>query len=718
MEVARRILKIGPYTLQPSADDGQPTPYVLAGQRAFMLGWSDGEIRPIGDEHLVGEMGGLWMHPLKTASGFTIELLDAQGEPITPEPGEMTEALSHVEWRWPAGPLELRRRECAHETRPAYLLLITLSNTGERRVRGQVRISAALKFLGCWFGGLANGDDVYWQENGVVLGYDQRWQDRWGIALGGSAAAASIELRPGLGGHVATIAYTFVLDAGDEQTWEIWLTASHDRGHTAARALYDELALTGEQLLSEKIVQYERLVRRGVTLETSDSEVNRGFALACATLQMLSTRYPEMQPYFLAGLPEYPQLFGCDTEYSVPGAAAAGFASVIKAALRALASFGTRACGRIPHEVTTNGRVFHPGNTQETPQFAIACWDYVRWTGDLEFLREAYPLCREGITEYLPALWHGHGKLYPIGDGVVERFGMGARKLDSTCYLFAALQALHEMAAALHLDADAEQFAASAAYLQERFEEDWWLEGEGLYADSLHTDLRPQFDGHWTIVLPVQLGMAAPERAARVMARIRQEWCNEWGLVHTRGADERVWTLPTGLLALAACRENDPDWALRLLKNIAVTTTHGTLGTFKELIPRGLCFIQLWSAALYVQGIVEGLLGVSPRAHEAAVAVRPCLPPGWKQARLRGLRIGRHELDLRITADGLAVAQTSGPRPIDVTYRLPDGAGPLDDASRQYLAEGPDGREIAVRIAPGQRAIIEAGGERVTVEVS
>ena len=29
-------------------------------------------------------------------------------------------------------------------------------------------------------------------------------------------------------------------------------------------------------------------------------------------------------------------------------------------------------------------------------------------------------------------------------------------------------------------------------------------------------------------------------------------WLNEWGMVHTREREERVWTLPTGLLALAA----------------------------------------------------------------------------------------------------------------------------------------------------------------------
>lgn len=716
MQIARRMLKFGSYTLT-AEDAAQVTPYILAGQRVFMIGLSDGEIQPIGDEHLVGEMGGLWIHPLKVAAGLTIELFDAQGTPMQPEAGEFTEALSHVEWRWPVGTLELVRRECAHETRPAYLALISLANGGDRRMRGQIRMSVALKFLGCWFGGLADGPDHYWLEDGIVLGYDQRWQDRWGIALGGNVAPTSAELRPGDGGQIVTMAHHFVLDPGDEQRWELWLAASHDQGHTAARALLDQLILSGEQVISEKSAHYERLIRRGVSLDTPDHDVNRGFALACANFQLLRAHYPDLPAYFLAGLPEFPQLFGCDTEYSVPGAAAAGFAPTIKSALLALAAFGSRACGRVPHEVTTNGRIFHPGNTQETPQFAMACWDYVRWTGDLEFLRAAYPLCREGVSDYLPALWHGRGRLYPIGDGVVERLGMGARKLDSTCYLFGALQALRQMAEALHLAEDAEHYAASADHLHERFEEDWWLEAEGLYADSLHTDLEPQLDGHWTVVLPVQLGMAAPARAGRVLERIRREWCNQWGLVHTRDSDERVWTLPTGLLALAACRQSDPDWALQLLKNIALTTSYGTLGTFKELIPQGLCFVQLWSAALYIQGMIEGLLGINPSAHESAITIRPSLPTAWKQVRLRALPVGKHELDLRITTRGLTLAQTSGPRPLLLRYPLPPDSGEIDGDSRDYLTELNGERVVLVRVAPGQRAIIEATSEAVKVEV-
>lgn len=208
-----------------------------------------------------------------------------------------------------------------------------------------------------------------------------------------------------------------------------------------------------------------------------------------------------------------------------------------------------------------------------------------------------------------------------------------------------------------------------------------------MYADSLHTDLRPQFDGHWTVALPLQLGMASEERARRALDRIEREWVNEWGLVHTRGRENSVWTLPTGVLALVAFRYGKPELGVRLLNNIAATTERGTLGTFKELIPIGLCFVQLWSAGLYVQGLVEGLFGLRPLAHRHELAVAPCLPAEWPAAQLNGLRVGAHLLDIRVTSGGLRVAHRAGSAPLHLRYRLP-GAAEMVRAALHSDAEG------------------------------
>jgi hypothetical protein len=241
-----------------------------------------------------------------------------------------------------------------------------------------------------------------------------------------------------------------------------------------------------------------------------------------------------------------------------------------------------------------------------------------------------------------------------------------------------------------------------------------------MYADSLHTDGTPQFDGHWTVVLPLQLGMAEPARAHRSLERIEREWVNRWGLMHTREREELVWTLPTGLLALTAFRYNKPDLGLRLLQNIAETASYGTLGAFKELIPIGLCFVQLWSAGLYAQGIIEGLLGLNPLAHLHQLSITPCLPAGWPRARLSAVAVGAHTLTVEIWPDGLDIQHISGTEPLDLRYRIPAGIAALDHTilygTPPKLITTDEGRWLQIMLAPGQRIIARASAERLLVQ--
>ena len=715
MRISQHILQFGPHTLSAEGGAQAATPYFLAGRRMYSIGQIDGAIQPIGAEHLVGEMGGVWAHPVKIADGLTFTLAEAAGNRLAAQHVAVIAALSHIEWRYQFAGLELRRRDFVAQEHAALVSLVSVQNTGTAPRAGALVLAAWLKFLGCWFGGLAGGGGEFWLEGTQVRGYDSRWQGRWGLACGSTVAPARCDLEAQAAGCLATLAYAFELGPGATTSWEFLLTADHERGHAGAQQLFGRLAGTGGQLLAETIARYQHAAFSGVALSTPDPAVDRAFALAKANLELLSAEYgPYLPAYFLAGVPEYPQLFGCDTEYSVPGATAAGFAATSKSALLALADYGRRACGRIPHEVTTNGRVFHPGNTQETPQFAIACWDYFRWTGDEAFLRLTYPLCQEGVDAYMPAMWGPHGGAYPIGDGVVERQGMGSRKLDSTCYLFGALRALGAMAEALALPHEAAQYMARAAELRQHFEQDWWIAAEGMYADSLHTDLRPQLDGHWTVVLPLQLGLAADARARQSLDRIEREWLNEWGLVHTRTAEERVWTLPTGLLALTAFRYGRPELGLRLLLNIAETTRHGMLGVFKELIPIGLCFVQLWSAGLYLQGMIEGLLGLQPLAHRHRLVIEPQLPAGWPSVQLSELAVGVHTLTLRIAHDGIELQHQAGPAPLDLRYRLPAG---ITLAGAGELCSDGAGAWLQVAVPPAHRLCVYLAGQRAEAQL-
>lgn len=206
----------------------------------------------------------------------------------------------------------------------------------------------------------------------------------------------------------------------------------------------------------------------------------------------------------------------------------------------------------------------------------------------------------------------------------------------------------------------------------------------------------------------------------RSLERIEREWVNRWGLVHTREHEQLVWTLPTGLLALTAFRYGKPDLGLKLLQNIAETASYGTLGAFKELIPIGLCFVQLWSAGLYAQGIIEGLLGLNPLAHLHQLSITPCLPAGWPRARLSAVSVGAHTLTVEIWPDGLDIQHIAGPEPLELRYRVPDGAVSLEHTipygtSPELLAND-QGRWLRIMLAPGQQINARTTAEHVLVQ--
>ena len=151
---------------------------------------------------------------------------------------------------------------------------------------------------------------------------------------------------------------------------------------------------------------------------------------------------------------------------------------------------------------------------------------------------------------------------------------------------------------------DLNEIEAWSAAIDDRFDRDWWIEADGFYADSMDANGARQLERHWTQVVPLETGISGA-RAARVLDGIARGWLNEHGLPHTQGVEERVWTLPTGLLALVAARHGRRALAERLLMNIAATVQNGQLGLYEELIPRGLCFAQCWSAALFAQIVQE-----------------------------------------------------------------------------------------------------------------
>jgi glycogen debranching enzyme len=178
---------------------------------------------------------------------------------------------------------------------------------------------------------------------------------------------------------------------------------------------------------------------------------------------------------------------------------------------------------------------------------------------------------------------------------------------------------------------------------------------------------------HWAVVVPLEVGLATPEHAGQTIATLRAQYLNRWGLKHTVGEDERVWTLPTAALSRAAYRYGDRELGFTMLQHIAETLDAGSIGLFHELIPEGACFVQLWSAATFLRGVIEDLLGITIHAAERRLRIAPQLPSGWDSAALDDLTFGDHHISVRVTREAVTIEHKAGPAPLAVECVSPSG---------------------------------------------
>src|SRR5688572_12453166 len=106
-------------------------PYVTAGTRAYVIGTQDGNFPDLG-EHLPGEMGGVWLHPIKLIDGFRATV----AEPVTGRDVVLSAATEFITYpygnRFSYGPvldsLEVERFQFSPDGRDGFVVQYELRN--------------------------------------------------------------------------------------------------------------------------------------------------------------------------------------------------------------------------------------------------------------------------------------------------------------------------------------------------------------------------------------------------------------------------------------------------------------------------------------------------------------------------------------------------------------------------------------------------------------
>lgn len=449
-------------------------------------------------------------------------------------------------------------------------------------------------------------------------------------------------------------------------------------------------------------------------LFSSNEGFNDWMNRALVDLAMLRSTAPPGECVH-AGIPWFATVFGRDSIFTAlellafaPGLAAG--------TLRRLASLQGRKTdperdeepGKILHELRHGemagtgeipfGRYY--GSVDATPLFLVLFAETVERTADLALARELWPAARaamewverigdrdgDGYVEYARMSPKGlvHQGWKDSRDAVVHADGRIAEPpialAEVQGYVYAALRGMARVARRLDFYLDASTWEAKAARLQEQFERDFWLDDEGIYALALDGQKRPcrvvaSNAGHCLFA-----GIAAPERAARVIERLlREDMFSGFG-VRTLSERERrynpmsyhdgsVWPHDNAVIAAGFSRYGAPERAAEILTGLF----DAILGIEDRRLPELFCGFrregrhgpvpypvackpQAWAAgAVFL--LLQAVLGLRIEGFERRVTFERSTMPSWlERLEIRGLALGEARVDLAVERGRYGVA--------------------------------------------------------------
>jgi hypothetical protein len=744
--------------------------YAVTGTRLYSVATLAGQFPDLGT-HQPAEMGGVWAPPIKLLDGYWLGLRPeprAEGwlrwprrhvaeQPVTwltnaatweIAPDGMTRA-----YRAPALGLQIQRREWVVPDERVLVVDVTLGSleaSAWDEPRGvECGLFVRSDLHGVWLSeerlGWSDGADqaTYDADVGAAIVADALHP--WAVCVGATATPISQAVGAEVWGPERTTGrgtgavlwyrcridparpdrLRFVIagsDAGRKQARDLFARfarpaersaalPSRSDGAPSARSADDGEPDPLERATEVASDRFKAPFARCV-LRSPDHALDEVFAWAKADAANLMLEVPGLGRAAMAGLPEFAWWFGADLAYGVLPLLPSGQARDAADSLRTLAAMSRRngTDGLVPHEVVSNGVVFHAGNAVETALYARALYHTYRWTGDRTLLEELFPFCLRGLEQWLLGKYLEPGEQIPGGSSIVEtpEMGDGLQALDVAAYLVEALDLLGALAGELGQVDVARRLAERGASARDHVCAEWWLAAERLFGDArasrreleellarisaqpgaddsvtsslkrlrqaLADDADPQAPPatrrpwllrHMVQALAADAGLPTPEQADALLNRLETaEWTERYGIVLNAAWDRRVMTLPTGALAVGEARYGRATRALDYIQRIASTFGAAMPGALSEISPDGGCFLQLWSSYGIVWPVVHYFFGLRPDAAAQRLTCVPQLPPEWPAAHLDAVPIAETEVDVELTgvASGLCVRlETSAP---------------------------------------------------------
>lgn len=492
--------------------------------------------------------------------------------------------------------------------------------------------------------------------------------------------------------------FTLALEAGATAriSWQISFEQS-DEGPAPRPMAYSEA-------LEHHLALLERRSQDRCRISSSNPLMDRWLQRSVSDLDMLSTALPT-GPYPYAGVPWFCTTFGRDALITAHQCLwlrpelARGVLVFLAASQATRIDASTDAQpGKILHEarrgeMAATGEVpfaRYYGSVDSTPLFVVLAAAYWRRTGDLALIRSLWPNIvaalqwiddygdpdGDGFLEY--ARTSGNGLVQQgwkdSDDSVFHADGSLVKAPVAICevqgYSYAARNGAADLADALGEHRLAATWRQQAATLKANFQQQFWSEELGLYALALDGDKRPCLVASSNAGHALWSGIAAPEHAKRMAARLLEpDLFTGWGIRTLSSREVRfnpmsyhngsIWPHDNAMICEGLARYGEMDAALAIFSAAFDVSLEFDGGRLPELFcgfPRRAsegptrypvaCSPQAWAAAALF-GMLGGCLGLQPAPMEDRLRLySPRLPGFLDWLKIEGIEVGGKRADL------------------------------------------------------------------------
>jgi len=458
--------------------------------------------------------------------------------------------------------------------------------------------------------------------------------------------------------------------------------------NAALQGKLERLNATLPEVYAKHAARYGKMRDSLTAIRTPDVGLNDDFAWAEMSIEQLRAKaQPSDEIGLVAGYyssgdsarPGFGWYFGRDSLYTLYAVNSFGDFKLTREELEFLMK-RQRDDGKIMHEYPQTAASFvwkdfsyAYAAADSTPLFLTAMLDYVRTSGDVDFLRKN--------REIVEKAWHFETTHDTDGDGIYDNSqgtgwveswpnGMPHQEVYLALLDQQASAAMSKLAGLLEDKATADVASARAVDLAKKIEAEYYDSTRQAYAFSRNAD--GTLDRTATVYPAIAWwnggeGLAHSEASFRRWAS--HDFSTDWGLRDLAESDPfydpisyhqgSVWPLFTGWASVAEYRAGHPLAGYAHLMQNADLTTAQDLGAVTELLsgaffqPFGRSTShQLWSSAMVITPALRGLFGIDVDGISSSIHLDPHLPADWDGASVDRLHVGGSVCSLEYQREG------------------------------------------------------------------